>query len=58
MHFGDGVFQVLNHDAFGDFQFEHGAGQVVSQQAALHAFDEVALAKLPGADVDAQAEIA
>ena len=56
LHFGDGVFQVLNHDAFGDFQFEDRTGQVVAQQAVPHPFYEVVLEKLPWADVHAQAE--
>ncbi|MCY1367594.1 hypothetical protein D9M69_545370 [compost metagenome] len=55
-HFADSVFQVLDHDAFGDFQFQQGAGQAIGVQAVFDTFDEIVLAELARADVHAQAE--
>ena len=55
-HLADCVLQVLDHDAFGDFQLQHRGRQVVAGQCALHAFDEIGLAELSRADVHAQAE--
>ncbi len=56
MHLGDGVVQVLDDHALGDFQLDHLRRQARLLERREDAFDEFALVELTRADVDAQAE--
>jgi len=58
MHFGYGLLDVFNDQAFGNFQLQACGWRAGIGQYLLYPFDKIMLAKLAGTDVDGNAQAA
>ncbi|MNT43934.1 hypothetical protein D3C72_1804310 [compost metagenome] len=56
-HAGDGVFDVSQQQAFGEFELEFAGVGVVVLEGLQHFGHEARLPELPGADVDRDGQV-
>ena len=57
-HLLDGAVDVVDDQAFGQFELQLGGGSAGAFQRATHLVDEIGLPELAGADVDGEAQLA